>query len=144
VPGPLVLPGTYRVKLTANGHELTQTFGVRMDPRSVATAAELAEQFKWAQAVYVSMTEANRTIANLTALASQTGDASRKARCQEVLAGKRDNPGLQSIARTLNALLGALESADRTPPSQVISAYRETAEKLTVRLKEANQLTKAQ
>ncbi len=47
--GPFVLPGNYQVKLTADGKEFTQPLTVRMDPRSVATPAELNQQFTWAQ-----------------------------------------------------------------------------------------------
>ena len=36
--GTFVLPGTYTVKLTARGKDLTQPVQVRVDPRSVTTA----------------------------------------------------------------------------------------------------------
>src|SRR5205807_10193270 len=42
--GPLVLPGTYTLKLTANGVTSTQTVTVTADPRSPASAAALAAQ----------------------------------------------------------------------------------------------------
>ena len=37
--GPSVLPGTYTVKLTANGKTLTQPLTVKMDPRVKTRAA---------------------------------------------------------------------------------------------------------
>jgi hypothetical protein len=132
-PGPLVLPGTYQVKLTADGKEFTQALTVKMDPRSLATPAELNLQFTWAQKVYKSLSEADKTIARLTALESHTG-------AKTMLAGKPGEPGLQSLARSLNGVLAALESADRTPPSQVIAAYQDIAQKLSIRLNEARQL----
>jgi photosystem II stability/assembly factor-like uncharacterized protein len=143
VPGPLVLPGAYRVKLTADGKELAQSLDVRMDPRSIATPAELSLQFLWAQKVYNSLTETDKIIASLTALEEHSADAAQQARCKAVLSGKSDNPGLQTLARSLNGILGALESADRTPPSQVISAYQDTARKLALRLSEARLLAAA-
>jgi hypothetical protein len=40
--GPLALPGQYTVRLIVDGKTSTQTFTVRNDPRSVATARDLA------------------------------------------------------------------------------------------------------
>jgi len=97
-PGPFVLPGTYQVKLSVNGKEFTQALSVRMDPRSVATPAQLALQFEWAQKVYTSLTAADK--AKKTAVAQQ-----------------------------LNALLTAIESADRPPTAQIIAAYQQLAAK---------------
>ncbi|HEV2388618.1 MAG TPA: hypothetical protein VGS20_15340 [Candidatus Acidoferrales bacterium] len=42
---PLALPGTYAVRLTANGKTLTQPLIVKMDPEVKATGADLAKQF---------------------------------------------------------------------------------------------------
>ena len=142
--GPLVLPGTYRVKLTVDGKDHTQSLTVKMDPRSLATATELSQQFTWAQKVYKSLTDADTTIASLTEIEAHATEDAGKARAKALLAGTSGDPGLQSLARSLNGILSALESADRTPPSQVIAAYQEVAERLAVRLKEARQLKPAQ
>jgi hypothetical protein len=119
-PGPLVLPGTYRVKLSVDGKEWVQPLSVRMDPRSLATPAELNQQFQWALKVYSTLAEADKAIGALSAAQS------RSPSVQEY----------KKLTRSLNALLGALENADRMPPEQVISAYRETAKKLDLRFKE--------
>jgi hypothetical protein len=42
--GPLVLPGTYTLRLTANGRTQTQPVTVTQDPRSAATAADVKAQ----------------------------------------------------------------------------------------------------
>jgi photosystem II stability/assembly factor-like uncharacterized protein len=42
--GPLVLPGTYTLRLTVDGRAYTQTVAVKPDPRSGVTAAALASQ----------------------------------------------------------------------------------------------------
>jgi photosystem II stability/assembly factor-like uncharacterized protein len=42
--GPLVLPGTYTVRLTVDGRSYTQPVAVRADPRSAATPAALQAQ----------------------------------------------------------------------------------------------------
>ena len=43
--GPLALPGTYTVRLTANGNVLTETLIVKMDPRVEATPGDLTKLF---------------------------------------------------------------------------------------------------
>jgi hypothetical protein len=115
-----VLPGTYKVRLEADGKEFTQSLTVQMDPRSIATPAELNQQFVWAEKVYTSMVEANKLLESKPANAA----------------------ALQSLARLLNGLLNALESADRMPTAQAISAYQETLQKLTPFLKEAKPAAK--
>jgi hypothetical protein len=50
--GPLALPGIYTVKLTVEGKSYTQTVTVKNDPRSPATAAELAAQGALQRKVY--------------------------------------------------------------------------------------------
>ena len=42
--GPLVLPGTFQVRLTVGGHTLTESFEVVNDPRSPASLEDLREQ----------------------------------------------------------------------------------------------------
>ena len=49
--GTFVMPGTYTVKLTTRGKELTQTVQVRVDPRSVTTPEALQTRFKASQSV---------------------------------------------------------------------------------------------
>ena len=44
--GPVAVPGTYQVRLTANGKTLTDKFVMEKDPRlDNVTIADLAEQF---------------------------------------------------------------------------------------------------
>jgi photosystem II stability/assembly factor-like uncharacterized protein len=50
--GPEVLPGTYTVKLTANGKSQTQSLTVKMDPRVKSGAEVLSQQFALSLAAY--------------------------------------------------------------------------------------------
>ncbi|MDQ2667198.1 MAG: hypothetical protein M3Z05_14455 [Gemmatimonadota bacterium] len=52
--GPVALPGTYTLRLTADGRTYTQTAAVRADPRSPASAAALRAQ----HALQMRLTEA--------------------------------------------------------------------------------------
>jgi hypothetical protein len=104
-PGPFVLPGAYQVRLDAGGKTFTQPIVVKLDPRSAASVSDLHEQFSWARRVYISMAEADKT------------------------------KGAEALTRQLNGILRSIESADRTPPSQVIAAYQEILKKLEPLLK---------
>ena len=50
--GPLAAPGVYTLKLTVNGKSYTQTVVVKNDPRSPASAAELAAQTTMQRALF--------------------------------------------------------------------------------------------
>ena len=113
--GPLVLPGIYQVRLSVDGHDSTQPFGVKMDPRSSATPAELTQQFTWSLRVYEKALEAERAASESTA-------------------DKPLGEEINSLGRTLNGLLAALESADRMPPAQVIADSNETLKALEPKL----------
>jgi hypothetical protein len=56
--GPLVLPGTYQVRLKAAGKVYTQPLVVKLDPRSTATAAELAKQFEFSMQCWKAIEQA--------------------------------------------------------------------------------------
>lgn len=79
--GPRVLPGVYQVRLTAaGGKTLTQKLTVVNDPRSKATAADLAKQFALAQQIYAEMQKAksnNAAMADLATALSVTESADR-------------------------------------------------------------------
>lgn len=148
VLGPLVLPRSYQIRLTVNGRAFTQPLQVIMDPRSRATASELVQQFQWAQRSFEGGIRARETEAEIASLIKKLGDiksrlssnqkslrdqitaASQKA--NDLLSGGKQGTetGLRSASRGLTAALSALESADRTPPSQVIELYLESAKTL--------------
>jgi photosystem II stability/assembly factor-like uncharacterized protein len=52
---PWVMPGTYTVKLTANGHTLTQPLVVKMDPRVKTSPEDLAKQFALSMKLYATL-----------------------------------------------------------------------------------------
>jgi photosystem II stability/assembly factor-like uncharacterized protein len=140
--GPLVLPGTYTARLTVDGHVYTQTFQVAMDPRVHATPAELALQFHWGKLAFEKMVAARKSAKAIEAfqaqcaawekepgaytskLRSAVDDANRRA--GEILAGKTQpgDEGLGYAVRALTVALNGIESAERTPPSQVLELYR--------------------
>ncbi len=60
--GPLVAPGTYTVKLTANGQTLTQTISVLKDPRTPGSAQDVAESSALSHKIYEDANESARLI----------------------------------------------------------------------------------
>lgn len=50
--GPLVMPGTYTVRLTANGKTMDQKLEVKMDPRVTTSATDLQSQFGYSMMCY--------------------------------------------------------------------------------------------
>jgi hypothetical protein len=139
----LVMPGSYTVKLTAGGHQFVQPLKVSMDPRSSATKAELAEQFDLASRVFDDMIRAKKAFAAATALRTQLESIRTKldsshaalgepvgalsAEVNDLVTGGKAGPeeGLRYTAAGLTSALNAVESADRTPPSQVRALYAE-------------------
>ncbi len=152
--GPLVLPGLYRAKLTVNGQSFTEPLRVSMDPRSPATPAVLTVQFQWAQRAFDDMVDARKAILQLQSLETRLSKAS-----QQLDPAKRDTAvaiasaqkhvvvilsqeggaadlSLQEASRALTAALNGIESADRTPPSQLIALYQQASAAAKARLAE--------
>ena len=95
--GPLVAPGTYRARLTANGVTRTESFSVKIDPRIAKdgiTATDLAEQARFALKVRDSLADAR-------ALAQRVRQA--------IDARRGDQSALQSVWDRLQTKSGPYE-----------------------------------
>jgi photosystem II stability/assembly factor-like uncharacterized protein len=151
--GPLVMPGSYHVKLTAGGHELVQPLEVAMDPRSRATREQLSAQFDLAQRAFEDMIQGMKASGEITALRTKLGAIRSAAGNPEdlrssaaaldkdasaILTGPPQSPdqGLRSSSLGLTVTLSVVEGADRTPPSQAQELYSQSARLLKVRLAE--------
>ena len=76
--GPLVLPGTYTVKLIVDGKSYTQTVSVKNDPRSPATMADLKAQHDLQMKLYDGAAQAYygyQEVAAMKAAAAQISKA---------------------------------------------------------------------
>jgi photosystem II stability/assembly factor-like uncharacterized protein len=109
-PGPFVLPGRYKVRLTTSAGSLDQPLQIVQDPRSAATTADLTQQFVWAKRAFEDVVAARK-------LAS----AAAKRQDQEF------EKQLASVTRDLTAALTAIESSDRAPTSQTVALYQQSA-----------------
>jgi photosystem II stability/assembly factor-like uncharacterized protein len=73
--GPIVLPGTYTVRLTAGGDTIERPFEVRLDPRSEpVTVAQLQAQLDLALEVRDKVTEANQAVIDIRAIKGEVDD----------------------------------------------------------------------
>jgi hypothetical protein len=152
--GPTVLPGTYQVKLTVNGRNLSQPLEVAMDPRSQMTRAELEAQFRWGQHVFEDLLVARKAEREVRALQARLAQNSAKLKGEqatlrdaiasanltsgEILTGGKQagEQGLESASRALTIALGCIDGADRVPPSQVIALYQASAKAVKARVAE--------
>ena len=121
-PGPFVLPGAYKVRLITSAGTFEKPLAIILDPRCVATPADIAQQFAWAKRAFIDVVAARKVSADLAAAKShlQPEDARRKADLEAF------DKQLAPITRSLIAALTAMESSDRMPTSQAIEVYKES------------------
>jgi photosystem II stability/assembly factor-like uncharacterized protein len=147
--GPRVAPGRYRVKLTVDGVTRAEEFTVSMDPRSKATAAELAEQQRLALEIYGEAQRAGKALAEMNKAKAnlensklnrpqqlQTQVEKLSAAITEIQRGKTGSMGLQEASSGLLAALRVVESGDRTTPQPALDVYRLSSEAAKIRMEE--------
>jgi hypothetical protein len=89
--GPWVVPGTYSVKLTANGKVTTQPLLIKMDPRSNATAAALQQQFAVASQLTQTLGQVSIALQGAKDLRNQINERKKNATDKpEILAALDD------------------------------------------------------
>jgi photosystem II stability/assembly factor-like uncharacterized protein len=97
---PWVMPGTYKVKLSANGQTLTQQLIVKMDPRVKTSVIDLQIQFDWSKKLY----DLRKKIQSTTT--------------SEATLNKEKN----TIDGQLASIIDILQDADNKPTTQAIDA----------------------
>jgi photosystem II stability/assembly factor-like uncharacterized protein len=97
---PWVMPGTYTVKLSANGQTLTQQLIVKMDPRVKTSVIDLQLQFDWTKKLY----DLRKKVRSISAK-----DASL-------------NKEKSNIDSQLASIIDLLQDADNKPTTQALDA----------------------
>ncbi|MEP6508530.1 MAG: glycosyl hydrolase, partial [Gemmatimonadales bacterium] len=70
--GPMAMPGTYQVRVSANGMTETKPFTIRRDPRLIGiTDADLREQYALASKITARTNDANQAVIRARALRDQ-------------------------------------------------------------------------
>jgi photosystem II stability/assembly factor-like uncharacterized protein len=145
VTGPLVPPGSYKVRLAVNGKQVaTETFKVLPDPRIKATLADWQEQSRLALAVRDRFSEANDAVKEIRRLKSELADREKKmpapqlsqftslsvpfatslSEVEDSLYQTKNRSGQDPLNypirlnNRIGALLGVVQSADGRPTQQ--------------------------
>jgi hypothetical protein len=168
--GPLVMPGTYTVKMEVEGQELSQTLTVLKDPRSEGTLADVRAQYDLSMKIYndinhvvdaVDLIESMRVQIKdlLERLETMEGQASVIAAAKELegkLTATEDKLVQRALAegdpksfRQRQRVYGQLSfltstigggSADFPPTTQQIAVYDELKKEMTAALDELDAL----
>jgi photosystem II stability/assembly factor-like uncharacterized protein len=148
--GPAVLPGTYTVRLSANGQRYTQPLTIRMDPRVQITDAGLRLQ----RDIGVRMNEAiSRDFAALSEVRAQrvvlrtTREGAKAKELADSLvaldsalarvengAQAANAIGLVALNEQLAGILDTVEGADAEPTTQVVAAASDLEKALAAAL----------
>jgi photosystem II stability/assembly factor-like uncharacterized protein len=99
--GPLIVPGTYTVKLTYDGKTESQTFDVLKDPRLNTTQEQYLAQLELELQIRDKLTKTHEAILNIRSIRRQIDD----------LAARIDNKDVAAKAKALNAELTSVEEA---------------------------------
>jgi hypothetical protein len=97
--GPVAVPGTYRVRLTADGNVFTQPLVVKRNPLFAATQADLQEQFNLAIQIRDKVSEANNAVIQIRDVKAQVADRLAKSA----------DPQLKAVGTRVVTGLGAIE-----------------------------------
>lgn len=150
--GPLAIPGVYTAKLTVNGKTYSQSFTVKNDPRSPATAGELASQHAIQMKCYEGSMEARQGYDQVTAMRAVVADISKANPTGEVAeaakafddklaaiggsgAGRRFGgrggggstaPTFAGVTRTMIGHVGDLDTGDMAPNEAMVHACDDT------------------
>jgi hypothetical protein len=93
---PWVMPGTYTVRISGDGHTQTAQFKVVMDPRVKTSSADLQTQFDLSKSMYDDLLKMSSALHQITVLREQMKARSGQAPIAE--ADKAISAKLDSIA----------------------------------------------
>jgi hypothetical protein len=129
--GPLVPPGSYKARLTADGVMKTESIVVKIDPRVAkdgVTSADLAEQTRFALKVRDLLGEARLLAAKVrTALDNKAGD---RAKVQDLLSRLTTNGGPYEDRMFIDQVSNILREVNQADQKVGASAYERFNEML--------------
>jgi photosystem II stability/assembly factor-like uncharacterized protein len=162
--GPLALPGTYQVRVTADGQSGTKPFKIALDPRVKTPMADLQAEFELALKVRDRVSDADGAVVAVRRVREAVDDRIEKARFAERdTARKPLTTALENLRRKLTEveesvyqvknrsgqdplnfpiklnnrishLSGVIESADARPTDQTYAAFKELSDELQAQL----------
>ena len=143
--GPWVVPGTYTVKLTANGKSYTQPMVVTMDPRVKSGTLALQQQFALSKRIVDALATTQELLPSIKAARVRAQDAGNTELAQKLLAlggavpggvglgaagggigrgrgGPGGPPTLSSVSGQLLGIYDATQDGSSLPPAQTVAA----------------------
>jgi photosystem II stability/assembly factor-like uncharacterized protein len=167
--GPLIVPGTYTVRLTVGDKTQSQQFVVNNDPRLKTTPAEFSAQLSLSLQVRDKLSQVNQAVVDIRAAKKQLEDYAARlkddAAAKKVADAARDldkkltaveeelyqikNQSSQDplnfpikLNNRLAALLGVIQSTDAGPTKQSNVVYEGLASEANAQLRAADKLLK--
>jgi photosystem II stability/assembly factor-like uncharacterized protein len=135
--GPLVLPGTYTVRLTADGHSESASLVVKMDPRVHVSAADLEALHTAQETMAASLDELAKADLAAHSVTEQLASAQNvdipaqlspfSNALKILLDGTGPNsakrlPGIDEVTGEATVLYGELQQADAAPTAALLAA----------------------
>ena len=135
--GPLVLPGTYTVRLTADGRSESQTLLVKMDPRVHVSSADLETLHSAQVTMAASLDALAKADLEAHSVAEQLSDPQNRAIADKLaqfsaalntlLSGSAPDaakhlPGIDEVTAEATQLYGELQQADAAPTVALLDA----------------------
>jgi photosystem II stability/assembly factor-like uncharacterized protein len=125
--GPLVLPGTYEVRLTVGGAQLSRTVTVTNDPRSTATSEDLAAQFQYEHGLAQAIDTTRVAIDAVVALRDRARNLAAGHDELAAAAAAFDRAAASTLAaltanRGLAGSLADMQFADLRPTASTVAA----------------------
>jgi photosystem II stability/assembly factor-like uncharacterized protein len=146
--GPMVLPGTYRARLTVNDRQLEQSFEIVADPRLGDRVADLPAQLDMLRDIYARLSVCNELINRISQLEDQIASLSRwtprvpdtiEALLEQISAMKellidvnmsQAQLHASGLHEKLNALIEFVDSGDYAPAQQAREVFAELTAQL--------------
>jgi hypothetical protein len=164
VRGPLIVPGKYQVRLTADGETQTHSFTVKKDPRSPGTQSDFEKQLAMLLQLRDKLSAANEGVIRIRdakrqldayassenkAVADGAKELAKKLTVVENELYQTKNQSGQDplnfpikLNNKLAALAGVVAATDVSPTAQAGMVYEELASRTNVQLKEMESLLK--
>ena len=101
--GPVAIPGTYTVKLTANGKTQTKAFNLVKDPRMATTPAEFESQLALSLQIRDKLSQTNQAVIDIR---------EAKRQLSYYTSMWRDNPGAKTLMDTAVDLIKKLSALE--------------------------------
>jgi len=163
VRGPAIVPGAYKVRLTANGKSEMQPFEVKKDPRLTTTPDDYARQLEVALQIHNKLSQTNEAVVQIRDIRKQLDEYAGRAKDTKVVdAAKKLAKDLTAVEETLYqtknrasqdplnfpiklnnklaALAGTVESSDDAPTVQSTQVYEDLASQVNAQLETLKKL----